>query len=173
MKNYQKINETIEKRKPHRRYEENTYFTNKLYDDFCFERKGDYKYLAIYGPYRSKYKWTMEQCQIMYDKCPDTWTDSLGVVRKFDWGKGENQVVSDRHDQDWHIPELDHIVSRDEGVRRGWTQEQIDDPNNMQVLPRILNRMLSNITDEEAQAVIPLLVAQFPNLKLGVQNAGN
>ena len=168
MKNYQKLNEAIAKRKPHRRYEENTYFTNKLYDDFCFDRKGDYKYLAIFGPYRSKYKWTPQQCQTMYNKCPDTWVDFLRVERKFDWGKGENQVVTDRHDQDWHIPELDHIVSKDEGIRLGWTQEQIDAPENMQVLPRIINRMLSNITDEEAQAVIPLIVGQFPNIKLKV-----
>jgi hypothetical protein len=102
----------------------------------------------------------------MYDKCPDVWVDYVGVERKFDWGKGENQVVTDRHDQDWHIPELDHIVSRDEGVRLGWGQAQIDAPENMQVLPRILNRMLSNITDEEAQAVIPMLVAQFPNIRI-------
>ncbi len=166
MKNYQKLNEAIAKRKPHRRYEENTYFTNKLYDDFCFDRNGDYKYLAIFGPYRSTYKWTPQQCQTMYDKCPDIWVDFLRVERKFDWGKGENQVVTDRHDQDWHIPELDHIVSRDEGIRLGWTQEQIDAPENMQVLPRIINRMLSNITDEEAQAVVPLIVGQFPNIKL-------
>jgi len=166
MKNYQKLNEAITKRKPHRRYEENTYFTNALYDEFSFNRKGDYKYLAIFGPYRSKYKWTPQQCQTMYDKCPDSWVDFLGVERKFDWGKGENQVVTDRHDQDWHIPELDHIVSRDEGARLGWSREQIDSPENMQVLPRILNRMLSNITNEEAQAIVPLIVAQFPNIKL-------
>jgi hypothetical protein len=164
MKNYKKLNETITKRKPCGRYEENTYFNSKLYDDWCYTQKGDYKYIAIFGPYRSKYKWTPQQCQAMYDKCPDTWIDYLGVERKFDWGKGENQVVTDRHDQDWHIPELDHIVSKDEGARLGWTQQQIDDPSNMQVLPRILNRMLSNITDDEAQAIIPLLVAQFPNL---------
>jgi hypothetical protein len=102
----------------------------------------------------------------MYDKCPDTWVDYVGVERKFDWGKGENQVVTDRHDQDWHIPELDHIVSQDEGIRLGWSRERIDAPENMQVLPRILNRMLSNITDDEAQAIIPLIVAQFPGLKL-------
>jgi hypothetical protein len=166
MKNYQKLNEAITKRKPHRRFEENTYFNSKLFEDFCTGRKGDYKYLAIFGPYRSKYKWSPQQCQAMLDKCPDSWTDWFGVERKFDWGKGENQVVSDRHDQDWHIPELDHIVSRDEGKRLGWTQEQIDAPENMQVLPRIQNRMLSNITNEEAQAVIPLIVAQFPGLKL-------
>jgi hypothetical protein len=166
MKNYQKLNEAICKRKPHRHFDENTYFTNKLYEDFCLNRKGDYKYLAIFGPYRVKYKWTPQQCQEMYNKCPDTWTDYLGIVRHFDWGKGENQVVTNRHDQDWHIPELDHVVSKDEGARLGWSQKQIDDPGNMQVLPRIINRMLSNITDEEAQAIIPLIVNQFPNLKL-------
>lgn len=166
MKNAQKLNEVILKRKPHKRYEENTYFSNKLYDDFCFDRKGDYKYLAIFGPYRSRYKWTPQQCLAMYNKCPDTWVDSLGVERRFDWGKGENQVVKDRHDQDWHIPELDHIVSQDEGARLGWSQEQIDDPGNMQVLPRIINRMLSNITNDEAPAIIPMIVAQFPGLKL-------
>ena len=166
MKNYQKINEAIDSRKPHRQFEENTYFTSKLHEDFCTDRKGDYKYLAIFGPYRSKYKWTPQQCQAMLDKCPDTWVDYLGVERKFDWGKGENQVVTDWHDKDWHIPELDHIVSQDEAARLGWTREQTDDPKNMQVLPRILNRMLSNITNEEAQAIIPLLVAQFPHIEL-------
>ncbi len=166
MKNYQKLNESISKHKPHKRFEENTYFSNKLYDEYCYAHKGDFKFVAIYGPYRNKYKWTLDQCKEMYDKCPDGWTDGKGVYRLYDWGKGENQVVKDRHDQDWHIPELDHIVSRDEAIRLGWTQKQIDDPSNMQVLPRKINRMLSNIADDEAQALIPLIVGQFPGLNL-------
>lgn len=161
MENYKKLNEAIQKRKPHRRYEENTYFTSTLWEAFCNEYKQDYKYIAIYGPYRSKYKWTPDQCKQMYDKSPDSWTDGIGVVRLYDWGKGENQVVKNRHDQDWHVPQLDHIVSRDEAKLLGWTQEQIDDPSNMQVLPTNLNRMLSNITEAMAPALIPAFLKQF------------
>lgn len=162
MKNYQTINESLISREPCTSFEDNTYYTDELFTYFCNNR--DYRYVTIFGYYKNTYSWTNEQAIEMYQKTPDGWYDGLGIYRSYDWGKGENQVVTDRHDQDWHIPELDHIVSKDEGARLGWTQEQIDAPENMQVLPRILNRMLSNITNEQAQAIIPLIVAQFPDV---------
>jgi len=36
----------------------------------------------------------------------------------------------------------------------------------MQVLPRKLNIILSNLTEDEAESLLPLLLAQFPNFKL-------
>jgi hypothetical protein len=164
MKNYKAINESISNRAPCTSFEENTYHNRDLFKEFCKTR--DYKYVAIFGPYKNKYKWTDNQALDMYNKSPDGWTDGVGVYRQFDWGKGENQVVTNWHDQDWHIPELDHIVSRDEAIRLGWSQKQIDDPSNMQVLARKVNRMLSNIADDEAAALIPVLVSQFSNLKV-------
>jgi hypothetical protein len=46
----------------------------------------------------------------------------------------------------------------------GLTPDQINHPDNFQVLPRILNVVLSNLTDESATAIIPLITAQF-NIK--------
>jgi hypothetical protein len=164
MKQSKVINESIAKREPYTSFDEGTYYTMGTFKQFCKDR--DYKRVAIFGYYKSKYNWTVDEAEQMYNNAPDGWTDGTGVYRLYDWGKGENRVVNDRHDQDWHIPELDHIISRDEAKKLGWANKKINSPNNMQVLPRILNRMLSNIKDEEAPAIIPLLMAQFPNVKL-------
>jgi hypothetical protein len=48
----------------------------------------------------------------------------------------------------------------------GWTQEQINHPSNFQVLPALINRILSNLTDDMAPAILPILIAQFPEIKL-------
>ena len=41
-----------------------------------------------------------------------------------------------------------------------------NEPANFQVLPRKLNIILSNLTDDEAPALLPLLISQFPGLKI-------
>jgi hypothetical protein len=108
--------------------------------------------VAIFGYYKIKYNWSEEQAQSMYDKSPDGWTDGLGVYRLFDWGKGENKLkIGD--DWEWHEPQLDHIIPRSKGGQ--------DTPENFQVLPAIINRILSNLTDESAPAVLPIVLAQF------------
>ncbi len=145
------INARIANRDPCTSFEPNTYYTQSLFEHFCDNR--DYKHLAIYGFYRSKYDWTQEQCDEIYAKSPDGWTDGLGVYRLYDWGKGENKVIRGDDERDWHEPQFDHIVPRSRGGGH--------DPSNMQVLPRIINRILSNMTREQAPALLPLVIEQF------------
>ena len=157
MKNYERINAAIVSRNPCTSYEENTYYTYLLFEHFCDNR--DYKYVTIFGYYKNKYEWSEEQAMEMYLKAPDGWTDGQGVYRLYDWGRGENKIAKDDNtDRDWHEPHLDHIVPRSKGGT--------DSPSNFQVLPRKLNIILSNLTDEEAPALIPLLLNQFPELTL-------
>lgn len=155
MNNHQQINESIAGRNPCTSFEENTYYTYQLFEHFCDYR--DYKYVAIFGYYKKKYDWTDEQAIEMYQKAPSGWTDAVGIYRLYDWGRGENKIAHG-DDRDWHEPHLDHIVPRSKGGS--------NDPSNFQVLPRKLNIILSNLTDEEAPALLPLLLKQFPNFKI-------
>jgi hypothetical protein len=150
MKNWQTVNEYISNRSPCRSFEDNTYYTINLFEHFCDNR--DYKYVAIFGYYKNKYDWTLEQAEEMYAKAPDGWTDGSGVYRLFDWGKGANKIKCGE-DWEWHEPQLDHIVPR--------SKNGTNDPSNFQVLPAILNRILSNMTDEQAPALLPLIIDQF------------
>lgn len=163
MKNYQAINESIQTREPYSSRDEATYYTHDLFKHFC--RNRDYKYVTIFGYYKNKYDWTDEEALEMYNKCPDGWTDGQGIYRVYDWGRGENKIVQDTA-RDWHEPHLDHIVPKSVAKLLGWTQKQIDSPSNFQVLPRKLNIILSNLTDEEAPALLPLVIAQFPGLTI-------
>lgn len=157
MNKYQLVNEALQNREPYTSRDENTYYTHDLFKHFC--RNKDYKYVAIFGYYKSKYEWADEEAQEMYEKAPDGWTDGLGIYRAYDWGRGENKISRDNEmDRDWHEPHLDHIIPKSKGGS--------NKPSNMQVLPRKLNIILSNLTEDEAPALIPLLIAQFPNLKI-------
>lgn len=161
MKNFEIINESISNREPCTSFEENTYYTYELFTKFCENR--DYKYITIFGYYKTKYNWTDEEAQLMYEKAPDSWTSGTGVVRLFDWGRGENKVAKGE-DWEWHDPQLDHVVPKSRAKAMGWTQKQIDHPDNMQVLPAYLNRILSNLTDEHAAEILPLIIAQYPGI---------
>ena len=161
MKNYDAINESISTLEPYTGFDEGTYYTMSIFNEFCKTR--DLKRVAIFGYYKSKYRWTVAQAQEMYDKAPDGWSDGVGVYRKFDWGKGENKIKCGE-DWEWHEPQLDHIVPRSRAKTMGWTSEQINHPSNFQVLPAFLNRILSNLTDEQAPAILPLIIAQFPGV---------
>jgi hypothetical protein len=155
MHNYADMNKAIAERNPCSSWEENTYYTYQLFEHFCDNR--DYKYVTIFGYYKSKYDWTDEQALEMYNKAPDGWTDGVGIYRSYDWGRGENKIARNE-DRDWHEPHLDHIIPRSKGGS--------NDPSNFQVLPRKLNIILSNLTDEEASSLLPLLLAQFPGVRL-------
>jgi len=163
MKQSININESIAKREPYKGFDEGTYYTMSIFNEFCKTR--DLKRVAIFGYYKSKYRWNNIQAQEMYDKAPDGWTDGIGVYRKFDWGKGENKIKCGE-DWEWHEPQLDHIVPRSRAKVMGWTSEQINHPSNFQVLPAFLNRILSNLTDEQAPAIVPLILMQFPNITI-------
>jgi hypothetical protein len=158
MKQSANINESIAKREPYTSFDESTYYNMDLFNEFCKAR--DLKRVAIFGYYKSIYRWSAEKAEEMYAKTPDGWTDGTGVYRAYDWGRGENKIQKGE-DWEWHDPQLDHIVPKSRAKAMGWTQEQIDHPSNFQVLPTILNRILSNMTDEQAPALIPLILNQF------------
>lgn len=164
MRNHQIINESIANREICTSFDEATYYTQSIFNEFCEHM--DLKRVAIFGFYKSKYSWTDDQAWEMYNKSPDGWTDGLGVYRHFDWGKGENQIPLDHFEKEWHLPELDHIVSKDEAGRLGWDVAKRDDPSNFQVLPKIINRIKNNLSEENVPAVLPVLVGLFPNVKL-------
>jgi hypothetical protein len=163
MKNWLEVNQRIQHRDPCTSFEDNTYYTIPLFEHFCDNR--DYKYVAIFGYYKNKYDWTDAEAQQMYNKVPDGWTDGLGVYRLYDWGKGANKIACGE-DWEWHEPQLDHIVPKSRAKFMGWPQEQINHPDNFQVLPALINRILSNLTDEMAPAILPMILAQFPGIKI-------
>jgi len=161
MKNYVAINESIATRAPYTSFDEATYYNMRIFNKFCEER--DYKRVAIFGYYKSNYKWTDAEAEEMYAKAPDGWTDGLGIYRSYDWGKGANKIKAGE-DWEWHEPQLDHIVPRSRAKAMGWATKDINHPSNFQVLPAFLNRILSNLTDEQAPAILPLIIAQFPSV---------
>jgi hypothetical protein len=163
MKNFAFINESIANRQPSMSFDEDTYYNIDLFNEFS--ETDDLKRVAIFGYYKSKYRWTNAKAEEMYLKAPDGWTDGLGVYRAYDWGKGKNKIKCGE-DWEWHEPQLDHIVPKSRAKLLGWTPEQINHPSNFQVLPALINRILSNLTDEMAPAILPIILAQFPGLKV-------
>lgn len=163
MKRYDAINEGIANREPYSSPDDSTYYTTDLFNEFCETR--DLKRVVIFGYYKSKYRWTDAEAELMYQKAPDSWIGGTGIIRLYDWGRGENKIDAGE-DWEWHEPQLDHIVPKSRAKAMGWTDKQINHPDNFQVLPAYLNRILSNLTDEHADEILPLIVGQFSNYKL-------
>jgi Txe/YoeB family toxin of Txe-Axe toxin-antitoxin module len=158
---YVKINELITevKHNPFRGLCEQTYINDSIYAEFA--RRKDLKWVKIQD-LRLKYKWTNDETQMMYDKTADGWTDGSNIYRLFDFGKGENKVVKeDGIDKLFHEPQHDHIVSRDEAKRLGWTDKQINHPSNIQYISAIQNFMKRNFTKEMWRAVSPTIEQLF------------
>lgn len=138
----EEINQLIQNRQLHRAYDENTYGTVKLYEGFGKQRS--LKWIKLMLRYKGKKfpKWTVEDCEKMLPKCPDSWTDHNGVTYLYDWGCGENKVIRHLYEDyqdlhDLHEPQLDHIIAKDKGGS--------DDPSNIQVLPALINRVKNNL----------------------------
>jgi len=109
-----------------------------------------------------KYRWTDEQVERMYTKTADGWTDASGTYRLFDFGKGENKVCNqDGIDRQFHEPQHDHIVSRSEAADLGWTEKQINDPDNIQYISAIQNLMKNYFNKEQWEAVSPTITELF------------
>lgn len=159
---FQKINALIEQKKqsPFRGLCEATYINDRIYSEFA--KRKDLKWVKVQD-LKLKYRWSNEEALMMYEKSPDGWTDALGNYRLFDYGKGENKVVVEEGDDKlFHEPQHDHIVSRAEAKKLGWTDKQINHPSNLQYISGIQNFMKRNFTKEMWLAVAPTILALFP-----------
>jgi hypothetical protein len=149
------INARIAARQPCTFFDPGTYSNIDLFYHFCDH--GDCKWVAIRGFYGDRYGWSEEQCRMIHAASPDGWVDGVGTWRAYDWGKGFNKVISTGDERDWHEPQFDHVVPRSRGGS--------NDPGNMQVLPRIVNRILSNIAREQAPLLLPVITEQLIGAK--------
>ena len=141
------INESIENRKPYTGFDDNTYYTQALFD-FVVDNFQDpdvlFK-LKILGKYRKTYRWTEQQAWDFINANLESSRghDVNGTWYAYDWGSGENRVTKDK----MHEPNLDHIIPREQGGS--------DDPENMRIRCRRLNENKGNTnTDQERWATI-------------------
>jgi len=159
---YEKINRLIEykKQNPFKGLCEATYINDRIYAEFA--KRKDLKWVKAQD-LKLKYRWTDDEAQLLYEKTPDGWTDGVGVYRLYDFGKGENKTVKeDGVDKLFHEAQHDHIVSKDEAKRLGWTEEQINHPTNIQYITASQNFMKRNFTKEMWLAVAPTILDLFP-----------
>ena len=159
---YEAINKLIQERKdkPFRGLCENTYINDRIHSQFS-ERK-DLKWVKV-QELKLKYQWTDAEAEEMYNKTPDGWTDAFGHYRLFDFGKGENKVVKEyNEDRALHEPQHDHIVSRSEAKKLGWTNKQINHPSNIQFISAIQNQMKRDWNKDMWAAVATTIGDLFP-----------
>lgn len=159
---YQAINAKIQyvKDNPFRGLDDATYINESVWREFTKHR--DLKRIKVLD-LKYKYRWSDAETKEMYDKTPDGWTDATGVYRLYDFGKGENKIVKDDGvDKLFHEPQHDHIVSKDEAKRLGWSDKQINHPSNIQFASAIQNFMKRNFTKEMWEAVSPTIIELFP-----------
>lgn len=159
---YNTVNKLIQEKKdnPFRGLDDSTYINESVWREFTKHR--DLKRVKVLD-LKYKYRWTDEQAERMYQKTPDGWTDAMGVYRLFDFGKGENKVCKeDGIDRQFHEPHHDHIVSRSEARELGWTEKQVNDPDNIQYISAIQNLMKNYFNKEQWEAVSPTILSLFP-----------
>jgi|AntAceMinimDraft_1070359.scaffolds.fasta_scaffold00436_41 hypothetical protein len=161
---YKLINALIEEKKhnPFKGVCESTYINDGIYAEFA--KRKDLKWIRVQD-LRLLYHWSEEKTQMMYDKTVkvDGWTDGHGIYRLYDFGKGANKIVKeDGVDKLFHEAQHDHIISRDEARRLGWTEEQINHPSNIQWASAIQNFMKRNFTKEMWLAVSPTIPNLYP-----------
>jgi hypothetical protein len=147
MTNHSEINELIRNRRLYPGFEEQTYFTQELYD-LAADHYDDPLILfkiKVYGYYQRKYKWTKEQADwFIAQNAEHAISHSDGIQEYvYDWGRGKNKLTQDM----MHEPNLDHIdpVSKSKN----------NDPSNFRIRCARLNENKGNMsTDNERRAVI-------------------
>ena len=144
---HDEINERIRNRSLHTGFDENTYFTQALYDlavDYYDDPLILFK-VKVYGYYAPKYKWTKEQATwFIENNSKDAVGHSDGIQEYlYDWGRGHNKLT----DHMMHEPNLDHIDPR--------SLSRNDQPENFRIRCARLNENKGNMTtDRERRATI-------------------
>lgn len=141
------INDEIKNRLLFTGFNESTYYKQSLFD-FVVNYINDPDVLfkvKVFGFYKSKYKWTDEQCQFFIDNNVQDASghEVNGVWYAYDWGAGENKITNNK----MHEPNLDHILPRERGGA--------DTPENMRIRCRRLNENKGNTnSDQERYATV-------------------
>lgn len=141
------INEQIKNRKLVTGFDESTYYNQDLFN-FVVDNITDPNVLfkiKIYGYYKSKYKWTQEQCDYFIDNniTEAQGHDVSGIWFEYDWGSGDNSITNNK----MHKPNLDHIIPKEQGGK--------DVPENMRIRVARLNESKGNTnSDIERWAII-------------------
>jgi hypothetical protein len=143
------INNLVKSRRLYSGNDDDTYYNETLYGVACQNYTDPYLLfkLAIYGYYKSKYKWTQEQADWFIETQKEnsvSWTDGAAEYY-YDWGKGKNKVTEDY----FHVPHLDHIIPSSLGERPD------DRPENFRIRCRRLNENRGNTnSNKERRATI-------------------
>ena len=139
-----RINE--KKQNPHVGFCDSTYINESIREEFIEYR--DYKLIRC-RELQKAYKWSDEDMWKLYNTSDDYWIDALGNKYFFDYGKGENMVVSEGQEADNHKPEHDHIIPRSKLLAEGKSESEINHHSNIRFIARKINRHKSNLTKEE------------------------
>jgi 5-methylcytosine-specific restriction endonuclease McrA len=130
------------------KYEPGTYHSRELYRIVC--KTGD---LRPVWAYKNANKWGVEN-EPFLQLCKET-CSCCGS--ELNYGLGKNNIEDKL---DVNTPSTDHIVSRDEAKKLGWTEEQINDISNLWIVCVRCNRLKNNSTAEDIhryKAIIEVL----------------
>jgi len=134
------INSKILGRRLATQFDENTYYTQQLYN-FWVDNEHDPDVLfkiKVYGYYKQNYKWSQEQAdKFIQDNLESSRSWEINDTEYFyDWGAGINKITWDK----MHEPNLDHIVPKEQGGE--------DTPENMRIRCRRLNENKGNTNSD-------------------------